>query len=736
MLDTKLKNSRKKRIVAVCLVCCLCAIGMIMTYGTIRRSYQASTGTESKIEDAVYSMGENLATGNGFLYNEITEEESYQELLQEYGWSQFELLKKYMDYGMFDENNQSLLKSTDEATAAKLLDQEKEQYAFKAVFTYDFDGELSDVNVTGSALTSEEEFTAEQQYSRNAIDLQDQLGSYGSLENSDGKEVEQIRIIYGMTQENLETYAASIWEDYSNASYMIHITDLYEYALWMLLFLAVAALLLPMIPGVGTHEGKLFRMPFEVAAVLFCFAISGAWISFIREIIYRTINGTLITGFGNFGKILTLSVNFVMWFVCALIIYWILANLRNMLTMKKAYWTEYTLTAKCIHQFKKGYKNGEGEAEKEPVLRRIKTGLKQIWVGIKEFIKKQYDALLHLDLKDKTNKSILRVVIVNFVILVFVSFFWNYGLFALIAYSVVLFFILRKYLNDLRKKYEILLQSTNQLAEGHLDLPIDGDVGLFEPIQEELRRIQAGFKKAVEEEVKNERMKTELVTNVSHDLRTPLTAIITYTDLLKNEADEEKRKEYIDVLERKSLRLKVLIEDLFEISKAASRNVKMNFMKVDIVGLIKQAELENDEKIKAANLEFRWMLPDHKVIMWLDSEKTYRIFENLIVNIIKYAMPHTRVYVEMTEAMDEVHISMKNVSATELDFNPDEITERFVRGDSARNTEGSGLGLAIAKSFSELQHGKLKITTEADLFKVDIVLPKLEIPEGETAPLE
>lgn len=731
-MDTKLKSSRKKRIVAVCLVCCLCAIGMIMTYGMIRRSYQASTGTESKIEDAVYSMGEKLATGNGFIYNEITEEESYQDLIQEYGWSQFELLKKYMDYGMFDENNQSLLKSTDEATAAKLLDQEKEQYAFKAVFTYDFDGELSDVNVTGCALTSEEEFTAEQQYSRNAIDLQEQLGIYGSLENSDGKEIEQIRIIYGMTQENLETYADSICENYSNASYMIHITDLYKYALWMILFLAVVALLLPMIPGVGTHEGKWFRMPFEVAVILFCFAISGVWLSFLREIIYRTINGTFITRFGIAGKILTLSVNFVMWFVCVLIIYWILANLRNMLTMKKAYWTEYTLTAKCIHQFKMGYRNGEEEQGKEPVLRRIRTGLKQILTGIKGFIKNQYDALLHLDLKDKTNKSILRVVIVNFVILVFVSLFWNYGLFALIAYSVVLFFILRKYLNDLRKKYEILLQSTNQLAEGHLDLPIDGDVGLFEPIQEELRRIQAGFKKAVEEEVKNERMKTELVTNVSHDLRTPLTAIITYTDLLKNEADEEKRKEYIDVLERKSLRLKVLIEDLFEISKAASRNVKMNFMKVDIVGLIKQAELENDEKIKSANLEFRWMLPDHKVIMCLDSEKTYRIFENLIVNIIKYAMPHTRVYVEMTEAMDEVHISMKNVSATELNFNPDEITERFVRGDSARNTEGSGLGLAIAKSFSELQHGKLKITTEADLFKVDIVLPKLEIPEEET----
>ena len=128
-------------------------------------------------------------------------------------------------------------------------------------------------------------------------------------------------------------------------------------------------------------------------------------------------------------------------------------------------------------------------------------------------------------------------------------------------------------------------------------------------------------------------------------------------------------------------------------------------MKVDIVGLFKQVELENVEKIKAANLEFRTKIPEQKVVMWLDSEKTYRIFENLIVNITKYAMPHTRVYIDMTETEDGVHITMKNVSAAELNFNADEITDRFVRGDSARNTEGSGLGLAIAKSFAELQHG-------------------------------
>lgn len=152
------------------------------------------------------------------------------------------------------------------------------------------------------------------------------------------------------------------------------------------------------------------------------------------------------------------------------------------------------------------------------------------------------------------------------------------------------------------------------------------------------------------------------------------------------------------MLEKKNLRLKVLIEDLFEISKAASKSVAMHFMKVDIVDLIKQAGLENDSKIKDADLDFRWQLPDHKLIMWLDSQKTYRIFENLIVNITKYAMPHTRVYIVMEELENEVHISMKNISASELNFNADEITDRFVRGDASRNTEGSGLGLAIAKS--------------------------------------
>ena len=291
---------------------------------------------------------------------------------------------------------------------------------------------------------------------------------------------------------------------------------------------------------------------------------------------------------------------------------------------------------------------------------------------------------------------------------------------AMIVYSVILFFVLKKYFDDLKKKYNYLLQATNEFANGNLDVEIEENLGVFEPFKEEMAKIQKGFKKAVDEEVKSQHMKTELITNVSHDLKTPLTAIITYVNLLKIEKDPERQKEYIDVLDRKSLRLKALIEDLFEISKASSNTVTLNIADIDIVNLFKQVKLEMDEKIQEANLEFKMDIPEEKVIVALDGQKTYRIFENLIGNAAKYSMPHTRVYVRIAVEGDEAVVQMKNVSATELDFNPEEITERFVRGDLSRNTEGSGLGLAIVKSFTEIQKGKFWIETEADLFKAEI----------------
>ena len=329
-----------------------------------------------------------------------------------------------------------------------------------------------------------------------------------------------------------------------------------------------------------------------------------------------------------------------------------------------------------------------------------------------------------MDWQDNSTKLIRKIVIVNFLILAVISCFWVIGIFVLILYSIGLFFLLRKYWREMHEKYRVLLNGINRIAEGDLDAEIEEDLGIFEPFREQINKIRAGFKKAVDEEVKSQSMKTELITNVSHDLKTPLTAIITYVNLLKDEnATEEEKKSYIQVLEQKSMRLKVLIEDLFEVSKANSRNVTLNLIDLDIVSLMKQVRLELDDKISTSQVEFKWNLPEEPVVLKLDSDKTYRIFENLLVNIVKYGMPGSRAYIDIEKNEKQVKVSMKNISAVELSDNGIDMTERFVRGDKSRNTEGSGLGLAIAKSFAEVQKGKLEVEIEADLFKVLITWP-------------
>ena len=181
---------------------------------------------------------------------------------------------------------------------------------------------------------------------------------------------------------------------------------------------------------------------------------------------------------------------------------------------------------------------------------------------------------------------------------------------------------------------------------------------------------------------------------------------------------EKRRREYLETLDRKALRLKALIEDLFEVSKANSRNITLDIRDVDIVSMVKQVEFEMEDKLTDAGLEVRMSLPEEKVIVPLDSQKTFRIFENLFGNIAKYALPGTRVYVNGFTAKEDVTIILKNITAQELSVSGEELTERFVRGDTSRNTEGSGLGLAIAKSFTELQSGKFRIELDGDLFKV------------------
>lgn len=237
--------------------------------------------------------------------------------------------------------------------------------------------------------------------------------------------------------------------------------------------------------------------------------------------------------------------------------------------------------------------------------------------------------------------------------------------------------------------------------------------------------VNQGFKKAVEDEIKSQSMKTELITNVSHDLKTPLTAIITYVNLLKDEnITPEDRKAYVEVLDRKSLRLKNLIEDLFEVSKAASGNIKIEKTPVDLGEMVRQAAAEQEDRLLEAKIDCRIQVPEERPLMMLDGEKTYRILENLLVNVSKYALPGTRAWISVSYEEHWAEMVVKNVSAMELDADTSQLTERFTRGDKARNTEGSGLGLAIVKSFAQLQGGSFEIVVDGDLFKAIVRLPK------------
>ena len=347
------------------------------------------------------------------------------------------------------------------------------------------------------------------------------------------------------------------------------------------------------------------------------------------------------------------------------------------------------------------------------------------WRRIMNAWNRFYQELVSFDIGTDAKKMISKLVIVNFIILFVITFFWVWGFVPLLIYSLIIYFLLKKYVYDIQTKYQNLLRATSSIARGDFDTAFSEDFGVFESYKKELLQIQTDFKKAVDEEVKSQRMKSELITNVSHDLKTPLTAIITYINLLKEPGlTPIQQQEYLDTLDKKALRLKVLIEDLFEISKATTNNVTLHYDNVDICNLLRQCYLEYEARMQEKNLTFKFQLPEEKVILRLDPQKTFRIFDNLYTNISKYAMPSTRVYVTVTDSASETQIAIRNISQMELTVSGEELTERFVRGDGSRNTEGSGLGLAIARSFTELQHGTMQILLDGDLFKAILTFRK------------
>lgn len=244
-------------------------------------------------------------------------------------------------------------------------------------------------------------------------------------------------------------------------------------------------------------------------------------------------------------------------------------------------------------------------------------------------------------------------------------------------------------------------------------------------LAENINHMADGLKDAVESEVKAERLKAELVTNVSHDLKTPLTSIITYIDLLKTEGfQSENAARYVEILEKKSNRLKTLTEDLFEAAKAASGSIAVNLEQLDAGALLSQGMGELSDRINASGLDFKVNIPEEKVLVKADGRLLWRVVENLLSNVFKYALAGSRVYIDIINDGSRAHLVFKNISAYELNISPDELTERFKRGDQSRNSEGSGLGLSIAKSLTELQSGIFHIDIDGDLFKATVTMCK------------
>lgn len=334
-------------------------------------------------------------------------------------------------------------------------------------------------------------------------------------------------------------------------------------------------------------------------------------------------------------------------------------------------------------------------------------------------VKRRFEKLSEVDLSDKTDTVLLKYVLIQMVIVGVIACFWSFGIVLSVLYSVLLFFYIRKKLKKVQKDYQVLLKEAHQLADGRFDEELTQDVGIFNALGDELKNVRIGFEKAVSEEIKSQNMKTELISNVSHDLKTPLTGIKNYAELLgQDNVSGQDKQVYLENLQHYIDRLNNLIEDLFEVSKVNSGNIELNPVELNVVALIQQAQAETEDLLKQKNLTVILDAPENGIVQALDGDKTYRIFENLFTNIAKYTLPGTRVYVSATAQPEYTEIVFKNISEAQMNFTPEEIVERFVRGDKSRHESGSGIGLAIVKSFTEVQNGTFSIEIDGDLFKV------------------
>ena len=353
------------------------------------------------------------------------------------------------------------------------------------------------------------------------------------------------------------------------------------------------------------------------------------------------------------------------------------------------------------------------------IFRMMCWGFKKLMVSIKD-IKELIRTSQNFDIIKKTVViAVICVLAEIFFGIVMIGYYFVLGLILMFAIQLGFLIYLVKRLSYLKE----IIDGVHKIKEGHVDYMIEEKDDLyFKTLANDINNIGQGLENSIEERIKSERMKSELITNVSHDLKTPLTSIINYVELIKKEENisPDYLKDYVNVLDKKSKRLKVLIEDLFEASKASTGNIELELVKLDLKQLLRQSIGELEDKLEAAKLTLRINLTEEDTFVLADGRRMYRVFENLLSNICKYSLENTRVYIDLEKQDGKIVATMKNISSYELNFDPEEIMERFKRADESRNTEGSGLGLAIARDLVKLQGGDMSIEIDGDLFKVRV----------------
>lgn len=726
MLDIKLKSNKKNIIMVIIMTILIASIGMVLSYTNIKSDskkygyniYEENDEISNSILESIYGLyykiyDENdekkiraadfmleLKPGTDTIHEEVKKSgrESFDEDIDSYNYDLNSNLKNLEYYALNKEHNKSTQSMNGSLNLLaqpindkSINDKLKNKYDFYMVVDFDDKGNMKVENVYGA----DKKIMQSDLYERQ----KEGLFSYEISEIYDLKPIKNMKYVYGVPKDL--KYSDSI----SNYK---RIEESYAYSKAAKLFINIAVIFVILvaivIPYKELKEMKLFKSLFKLPIEVIGIAVYLAFVYIYNasdDLIIKTVNNEPIISFvqmqltQDISNIINYLSNVIYWAILFSIIFIGVIVLKHIIKNNPVkYLKENSLTYKSFKIINKKWK------------------LARKW-------------LFDIKLGKENSKKIKTLLIINLIVVGIICGFWFLGLIILPIYTIVLYIIIKKKYLSVNRDYNKLLDLTKDIANGKLDTKTDEDLGTFNVMKNEIENIQRGFKKAVDEEVKSQKMKTELISNVSHDLKTPLTSIITYVDLLKDEnLSEEKCLMYIDTLERKSERLRVLIEDLFEVSKANSGDVSLNIMDVDVVSLMKQTLLEVDDKIKASNLKLKNNFPDEKVILKLDSQRMFRVFENLLINISKYAMDSSRVYIDIINKKECVTISFKNMTAEEIDFNVDELVERFVRGDKARNTDGSGLGLAIAKSFVELQGGGFEISTDGDLFKVVITFNK------------